>query len=90
MTDIQWKRMGIDDSADFARLMAKLEKVAVERYDGHFTVLRFTTNWRVCFYTPGRGQFKHMAVGKTFQEAAEAALAFEDKNPKGWYDRIEP
>jgi hypothetical protein len=33
-------------------LMTCLESCARLHYDGHFTVMRFTTNWRVCFGTP--------------------------------------
>jgi hypothetical protein len=35
-------------------LMMKLVAHAVEHTDGHLTVCRFTTNWRVCFWTPER------------------------------------
>jgi hypothetical protein len=57
-------------------LMARLADVAAKISDGHFTVMKFTTNWRVGFYTPdGRGDTLGMAEGKTFVEAAEKALA---------------
>ena len=59
-----------------ADLMARLANVAAQISDGHFTVMKFTTNWRVGFYTPdGRGDTLGMAEGKTFAEAAEEALA---------------
>ena len=73
-------------------LMAELECIAVEQYDGHFSVLRFTSNWRVCFYTPNTsmqdGSVSGMAVGKTFAEAAKAAIEYEAEDPGGWYERL--
>jgi hypothetical protein len=59
-----------------ADLMVRLANVAAQISDGHFTVMKFTTNWRVGFYTPdGRGDTLGMAEGQTFVEAAEEALA---------------
>jgi hypothetical protein len=57
-------------------LMAELERVAAEEFDGHLTVMRFTTNWRVGFGTPmARCDVTAMPAGATFEEAAEKALA---------------
>ena len=59
-----------------ADLMARLADVAAKISDGNFTVMKFSTTWRVGFYTPdGRGDTLGMAEGKTFEEAAEKALA---------------
>jgi hypothetical protein len=56
-------------------LMRELERIAKEHFDGHFTVMRFTTNWRVWFGTPSvRGDIQAAPVGKTFAEAAGNAL----------------
>jgi hypothetical protein len=46
-------------------------------FDGHLTVMKFTTNWRVGFGTPGDGygQEVEMSAGKTFADAARTALA---------------
>lgn len=33
-------------------LMARAEQISVEKYDGHLTIMRFTTNWKVAFGTP--------------------------------------
>jgi hypothetical protein len=44
--------------------------------DGHFTVMKFTTNWRVMFGTPGdRFDIEDAYVGRTFTEAASRAIA---------------
>jgi hypothetical protein len=49
--------------------------VARRRYDGHLTIMRFTTNWRVCFGTPeDRDDIEAMSEGDTFVEAAGRAL----------------
>ena len=62
-------------------LLRQLEEIAQSRFDGHLSILRLTTNWRVAFYTPNsRGDIMAMLVGKTFDAAATAALAA----PKGW------
>jgi hypothetical protein len=58
-----------------AELMWRLERVARERHDGHFTVMRFTTNWRVMFGTPNdRDDIESALAGATFASAALAAL----------------
>lgn len=55
--------------------MAKLVKTADAKFDGHLSVLKFTTNWRVSFVTPDeRNGVEGMYVGKTFDEAATKAL----------------
>jgi hypothetical protein len=64
-----------------AELMQTLEEIANAEFDGHFTVMKFTTNWRVCFGTvmeansfePGDKDHE-MCEGKTFEEAAIAAI----------------
>ena len=69
-------------TASEAELMRRLEAVANEMFDGHLTVMKFTTDWRVSFETPsGRDSIAAMASGKTFREAAKAALAsFGEEN----------
>ncbi|SPF50616.1 conserved hypothetical protein [Candidatus Sulfopaludibacter sp. SbA4] len=57
----------------------QLFKVLVERadnsFDGHLTVMKFTTNWRVSFLAPGdRDDVHDMHEGKTLGEAARKAL----------------
>ncbi len=43
--------------------------------DGHLTILKFTSNWRVGFFTPGdREDIDRFASGKTLLEALHAAL----------------
>jgi hypothetical protein len=57
---------------DDLRLLKKLIKVA----DGHLTIMKFTTNWRIGFGTPiDRTDIDALAPGITFAEAARAALA---------------
>ena len=56
--------------------MRRLEVVANARFDGHPTVMKFTTNWRVSFGTPSdRDSIAAMAAGSTFGNAAKNALA---------------
>jgi hypothetical protein len=55
--------------------MAELEAVAEIDFDGHVTIMKFTTNWRVGFGTAERRcDIDRMWPGKTFAEAATAAI----------------
>jgi hypothetical protein len=59
-----------------AEWFAQLVEVANKEMDGHFTIMKFTTNWRVCFGTvEWREDIDQMPVGRTFAEAAQKALA---------------
>jgi hypothetical protein len=65
-------------TAEELQLLMRLEEVAKAKFQGHLTILRFTTNWRIGFYQPAdRDQIQKMSVGSTFREAALAALAAE-------------
>jgi hypothetical protein len=56
-------------------LLNELVAVARERHDGHLTVMRFTTNWRVGFGTlRERSDISRIPKGATFAEAARVAL----------------
>ena len=58
----------------FRRLVAQ----AAAHHDGHLTIYRFTTNWRVGFGTPfERADIYVAAEGRTFREAATKALGSE-------------
>jgi len=51
--------------------MENLISIANQKYDGHFTLMKFTTDWRCCFGTIWdslRGT-EFMAKGKTMHEA---------------------
>lgn len=57
-------------------LMSLLSRRADEISDGHFTVCKFTTNWRVAFFTPNdMSDISFMEEGATFEDAACRALA---------------
>lgn len=63
-----------------AYLLRRLVAEANAAADGHLTIMKFTTNWRVAFGTPADGEeIYRMAEGRTFREAAEAAL--KRRNP---------
>jgi len=68
-------------TADEIELMKRLQDEANRKFDGHLTILKFTTNWRVSFATPDdAGEFgvrnfiEEMPVGATLAEAAQKAL----------------
>lgn len=55
--------------------MNELIEKANEQYDGHFTLMKFTTNWRCCFGTvQEREDIELMASGKTMDEAIKNCL----------------
>jgi hypothetical protein len=62
-----------------AELFDRLTQIAAAVSDGHFTVMKFTTNWRVTFSTPAdRWDIDAAFVGRTFQEAAMRAIDATD------------
>jgi hypothetical protein len=36
-------------------LMDRLQTIADQKFGGHLTILKFTTNWRICFGSPEGG-----------------------------------
>lgn len=63
---------------DANALLALLVDVANARYDGHLTVLKFTTNWRVGLGTiTSREDIAAMAEGRTLSVAILNALKKE-------------
>ncbi len=58
------------------KLLERLIVAANQNFDGHLSILKFTTNWRVSFKTPdGRDDIAEMEVGRTFEEAAQKLLS---------------
>ena len=68
------------ESSGQNELIEKLTQLANLLSDGHYTVCKFTTNYRVGLGTPSeREQFDKMAEGKTLNEAIKNLLKkFED------------
>jgi hypothetical protein len=63
-----------------AKLLRELAIYAEKYHDGHVTIMKFTTNWKVGFGTPSENwgyttEEKPMKAGVTFIEAARKALA---------------
>lgn len=58
--------------------MTKLQElidIANKEYDGHFTLMKFTTDWGCCFGTIYDGlESYYMAHGKTMEEAIENCI----------------
>jgi hypothetical protein len=48
-----------------------IEGIAKRFYDGHFTVMSFTTNWKLCFGSQpnSRDEIQGMTCGKTLGDA---------------------
>lgn len=58
-------------------MLDKLIELANKEYDGHFTILKFTTNYRVCLGTLNEINpiiTCFMAKGKTLDEAIKNAI----------------
>ena len=61
-------------------LLKRLVDIANERFDGHVTIMKFSTIWRGGFGTPScvysyKADDVEMMVGKTLEEAETKALA---------------
>lgn len=57
------------------------KEIANEQFDGHYTVMKFTTNYRVAFgtlhandYDELREVIQEMAEGKTLEEACKKCV----------------
>ncbi|MCC8438705.1 hypothetical protein HP567_029670 (plasmid) [Brevibacillus sp. M2.1A] len=60
-------------------ILEKCIEAAEASYDGHLTILRFTSNWRCCFGTlmdVNPYTTAYMAEGKTIEEALEKTLKY--------------
>lgn len=57
------------------RLLEQLIKIADRDFDGHFSLLKFTTNWRCCFGTTSEyWHIEQMVAGKTMEEAIQRCI----------------
>lgn len=59
--------------------MGKLQElidIANKEYDGHFTLMKFTCDWRCCFGTLDDSVIKshYMAYGETMEEAIDNCI----------------
>jgi hypothetical protein len=73
--------------SDDDELMRQLEAVAAALFDGHLTIMRFTTNWRVGFGTPSeRDEIEAMPAGHTFAAAARNAINGLKKKARWTHD----
>lgn len=64
-------------SASYLSTFAACSQMANEKFDGHFTLLKFTSNWRCCFgtlYSIDPFIADKMAEGKTADEAMAKAM----------------
>lgn len=56
--------------ANQEELMIRCISIANRKYDGHLTIMKFTTNWKVCFGTPNdRDDIQNMVTGLDLTEA---------------------
>lgn len=71
---------GIYGGVYLSQILERCVAHAKEYYDGHFTLLRFTGNWRFCFGTVSELNpliASRMAKGTTMDEALENGLAMD-------------
>jgi hypothetical protein len=56
-------------------ILKALILLAENESDGHLTIMKFTTNWRISFTTPHtREDIQEMPKGATFRQAAMACI----------------
>jgi len=55
--------------------LSRLEEKAKEVADGHYTIMKFTTGYKVMIGTPeGREDIRNIKSSKTLEEAVEEVL----------------
>ena len=61
--------------------IVRLRAYAEEHFDGHFTLLKFTTNWRCMLGTvsPQRPAIQRMPCGHSLSEAVSRAIRHAEK-----------
>lgn len=65
------------DNMDLTHALAVADYISKEKYDGHFTLLCFTTGCKFCFGTLDRINYNTtslMASGKTIEDAIKIAI----------------
>ncbi len=65
------------DKMDLAQALIVADYIAKEEYDGHYTLLGFTTGYRFCFGTLDKVSYHTtnlMPIGKTIEEAIKKAI----------------
>lgn len=68
------------DTKDLMELLELLTSRHIGKYDGHLTIMKFSTNWKVMAGTPdldhgkGRGQIRDASVGETLEKALFAEI----------------
>lgn len=64
--------------ANIAKLLKQVQDIAQAKFDGHFTILHFTTNVRVGFRTPcDRMDYENVPAFPTLQMALENAVLWK-------------
>jgi hypothetical protein len=63
-------------------LLEIAERIARTRYDGHLTVMRFTTHWKIMFGTPnldidGRVEVRRLKGFPTLEQALKQLILEE-------------
>ncbi|MCC3863054.1 hypothetical protein K0040_01830 [Terrisporobacter petrolearius] len=65
------------DNMDLSHALAVADYISKEKYDGHFTLLCFTSGCRFCFGTLDKINYNTtslMACGKTIEDAIKTAI----------------
>lgn len=61
------------------RAYEEFVKIANAHYDGHCTIMKFTTNWRAGFTTvDGREDIEKLHAGKSLEDALNHAMLHEN------------
>ncbi len=65
----------MESNNSFNEIFQHCIDIANEKYDGHFTLFKFTTNWRFCFGTVG-------ALADLMTEHLVISIMAEGKKPE--------
>ena len=67
------------EQMDLVQAMVIADYISKEKYDGHYTLLAFTSGCRFCFGTLEKMTYNStslMALGKTVEEAISKAIKY--------------
>jgi len=77
-----------DKYVRIAKLLEKVDKIAEERHDGHLSLLKFTTHWKVCYGTINtyNGGYEQVQGLIGFPNLEDALIDLLDTGTFAWVD----
>lgn len=64
------------------KLLKEVKRIAVEKFDGHYSIFSFTTNYKGCFGTPEETNYENMKGYKTLESLLKNMIKNVKKHTK--------